>query len=69
MNRLDDTYSPEQRIAHQQSQRLADLMQKWKAAQALGQKLPPAEQQELALLMDVELRGKTDCVRNGFRDR
>jgi hypothetical protein len=69
MNRLDDAYSPEQRIAHQQAQRLADLMQQWRAAQAHGQSLPPAAQHELTLLMNDELRGKTDCVRDGFRDR
>ncbi len=69
MNRLDDAYSPEQRMAQQQAQRLADLTQKWRAAQAHGQALPPAEQQELAALMSLELRGKTDCVRDGFRDR
>jgi hypothetical protein len=69
MNRLDDAYSPEQRIAHLQAQRLADLTQKWRAAQAHGQALSPAEQQELVQLMDVAMRGKTDCVRDGFRDR
>lgn len=69
MNRLDDAYSPEQRIAQQQSQRLADLTQKWRIAQAHGQSLSPAEQQELTQLLQVELRGKTDYVRDGFRDR
>jgi hypothetical protein len=69
MNRLDDAYSPEQRIAHQQAQRLADLLAKWRAAQAHSQSLSPAEQQELTQLMQMELRGKTDCVRDGFRDR
>lgn len=69
MNRLDDAYSPEQRIAHQQAQRLVDLTEKWRAAQSLGQGLSPAEQQELSQLMEMQLRGKTDCVRNGFRDR
>jgi hypothetical protein len=69
MNRLDDAYSQDQRIAHQQAQRLADLTQKWQAAQAHGQSLSPAEQQELTQLMQIELRGKSDCVRDGFRDR
>jgi hypothetical protein len=41
----------------QQQARLGELMNRWRAARNAGKDLPPAEQDELARLVDAELRG------------
>src|SRR5262249_40081801 len=48
---------PDQFFTAQQQQRLAELMQRWRAARDAGTALPPEEQAELDALVEAELRG------------
>ncbi len=48
---------PDQYFTAQQQQRLAELMQRWRAARDAGTALPPKEQAELDALVEAELRG------------
>ncbi len=43
-----------------QQQRLAELMDRWRAARDAGTALPPQEQAELDALVEAELRAATD---------
>jgi hypothetical protein len=48
---------PDRFFTAEQQQRLAELMQRWRAARDTGRALPPDEQAELDALVEAELRG------------
>jgi len=48
---------PDQFFTAEQQQRMAELMQRWRAARDSGQTLPAEEQAELDALVEAELRG------------
>jgi hypothetical protein len=47
---------PDERFTALQQQRLAELMDRWRAARDAGTVLPPQEQAELEALVEAELR-------------
>jgi hypothetical protein len=53
-------FLPDPYFTADQQQRLQELMTRWRAARDAGLKLPPAEQAELDMLVEAELRAATD---------
>jgi len=51
---------PDRLFTAQQQQRMAELMERWRAARDKGEALPVAEQSELDALVEAELRAAGD---------
>ena len=51
---------PDELFTAAQQERLAELMDRWRAARDAGTALPPQEQAELDALVEAELRAATD---------
>ncbi len=53
-------FRPDNYFTAEQRERLSTLMERWRAARDAGSALPPAEQDELARLVDEELHGSAE---------
>jgi hypothetical protein len=51
---------PDRLFTAEQQRRLAELMERWRAARDRGESLPPEERSELDALVELELRAAAD---------